>query len=296
MAPPISHPKLGLHLQPSTLPLTDTFLWLDLSPTMGRALKRALHLRELNNARKKSKLRPEPKPEPEPEPTQEVESDQETEIEELPITFPDLPILEDESNDPKDDALIQLQNTTRGLDWKNTHISYQRTHQPSRQTLWRQQQRKHAFQTAAAGSRDIRSMFNNQPSITDPLIVAPPIAASLIESPPSKPSKSQILAKAISELEKFLGHNRASRKFEQALNSQTRERHCAILHFLYLQRKNSEATRRDLSLQVTQSFNRGKYFSECLVTWERMWIRGEGIPEGRQGCHTKLSSLLLLLL
>ena len=154
---------------------------------MGRALKRALHLRELNNARKKSKLRPEPKPEPEPEPTQEVESDQETEIEELPITFPDLPILEDESNDPKDDALIQLQNTTRGLDWKNTHISYQRTHQPSRQTLWRQQQRKHAFQTAAAGSRDIRSMFNSQPSITDPLIITPPIAASLIESPPSKP-------------------------------------------------------------------------------------------------------------
>ena len=95
---------------------------------MGRALKRALRLRELNNARKKSKLRPEPKPEPEPEPTQEVESDQETEIEELPITIPDLSILEDESNDPKYDALIQLQNTTRGLDWKNTHISYQRTH------------------------------------------------------------------------------------------------------------------------------------------------------------------------
>ena len=49
--------------------------------------------------------------------------------------------------------------------------------------------------------------------------------------------------------------------------------------------------RRDLSLQVAQSFNRGKHFSECLVTWERMWIRGEGIPEGRQGCHIKLSSL-----
>ena len=292
VAPPINnHPRLGLQVQPSTLPLTDTFFWLDLSPIMGRALKRALHLRELNNARKISKLRPEPKSEPEPEPTQEVESDQETEIEELPITLPDLPILEDESNDPKDDALIQLQNTTKGLDWKDTHISYQRTHQPSRQTLWRQQQRKHAFQTAAAGSRDIRSMFNDQPSITDPLIVDPPIVASLIESPPSKPSKSEILAKAILELEKFLGYNRASRKFEQALNSQTRERHRAILHFLYLQRKNPEATRRDLSLQVAQSFNRGKYFSECLVTWERMWIRGEGIPMGRQGCHTKLSSL-----
>ena len=134
-------------------------------------------------------------------------------------------------------------------------------------------------------------MFNDQPSITDPIIVAPPIVASLIESPPSKPSKSQILAKAVPELEKFLGYNRAPRKFEQDSNSQTRERHRAILHFLYLQRKNPEAMRRDFSLQVAQSFNRGKYFSECLVTWERMWIRGKGIPEGRQGCDTKLSSL-----
>ena len=46
-----------------------------------------------------------------------------------------------------------------------------------------------------------------------------------------------------------------------------------------------------MSLQVAQSFNRGKYFSESLVTWERMYLRGEGIPEGRRGCHTKLSSL-----
>ena len=61
VAPPINnHPRLGLQVQPSTLPLTDTFFWLDLSPIMGRALKRALHLRELKNARNKSRLRPEP--------------------------------------------------------------------------------------------------------------------------------------------------------------------------------------------------------------------------------------------
>ena len=110
------------------------------------------------------------------------ESDQESETEEPPINIPDLPKLEN------DDAFTTLRNNTRDLDWKDTHLSYQRDHQPSRQALWRQKQRKNELQTA-------------------------------------------------------------------------------------------------------QSFNRGKYVSESLVTWEQMWIHGKGIPEGRTGCHTKISSL-----
>ena len=236
---------------------------------MARPSKRTLANRALNDARKKKK-------------TMDLESEEESEIEESPIVFPELPILDSDNAEERPaqsntDAFTLMNNIT---DQSYTHIPYQRTHQLSRQTLWRNQQRQNALQAAAAGSRDIRSMFNN--NVQTPKVV-PNIETS--------PSRGVILTRAITELERFLGYNRASRRFEIPLNAQTRQRHRAVLHFLYLQRKNPTASRRDLSLQVSQSFNRGKYFSESLVTWERMWIRGEGIPEGRAGCHTKLSSL-----
>ena len=240
---------------------------------MTRPSKRNLALRALGNSRKKLKINSEPNP----------ESDQESEIEEPPINIPDLPKLEN------DDAFTTLRNNTRDLDWKDTHLSYQRDHQPSRQTLWRQKQRKNDLQTAAVGSLDIRSMFSSQAQY--PTIVKAQPPASLPPPIDLAPSRSEILEKAIADLEKVLGYNRASRKYEISLNLQTKQRHCAVLHFLYLQRKNPLATRQSLSLQTAQSFNRGKYFAESLVTCERMWIHGKGIPEGRTGCHTKISSL-----
>ena len=240
---------------------------------MTRPSKRTLALRALGDSRKKLKINSEPNP----------ESDQESEIEEPPINIPDLPKLEN------DDAFTTLRNNTRDLDWKDTHLSYQRDHQPSRQTLWRQKQRKNELQTAAVGSLDIRSMFSSQAQY--PTIVKAQPPASLPPPVDLAPSRSEILEKAIADLEKVLGYNRASRKYEISLNLQTKQRHCAVLHFLYLQRKNPLATRQSLSLQTAQSFNRGKYFAESLVTWERMWIHGKGIPEGRTGCHTKISSL-----
>ena len=112
---------------------------------MTHPSKRTLALRALRNSRKKLKtINSEPNP----------ESDQESEIKEPPINIPDLPKLEN------DDAFTTLRNNTRDLDWKDTHLSYQRDHQPSRQTLWRQKQHKNKLQTDAVGSRDIRSMFN----------------------------------------------------------------------------------------------------------------------------------------
>ena len=284
----------------TTIPLLPTLL------TMTRPSKRNLVLRAFNNSRKKRKIEKsylksqadhgsQPNQESQPDqgsqPDQESQSDQESEIEELPINIPDLPELEnDDLNDQ--DAFTVLRNSTKDVNWRDTHLSYARQHQPSRQTLWRHQQRQNELQAAAAGSYDIRSMFNKytQPSVVVPSAI-PPTVPLIVPPIETTPSRDVVLTKAITDLENALGYNRASRKFEMSLNHQTKQRHRAVLHFLYLQRKHPTATRKDLSLQVAHSFNRGKYFSESVVTWERMWIHGEGIPEGRSGCHTKLSSL-----
>ena len=134
-------------------------------------------------------------------------------------------------------------------------------------------------------------MFSSQAQY--PIIVKAPPPASLSPPVDLAPSRSEILEKAIADLKKVLGYNRASRKYEMSLNLQTKQRHSAVLHFLYLQRKNPLATRQSLPLRTAKSFNLGKYFSESLVTWEQMWIQGKGIPEGRTGRHTKISSLFV---
>ena len=236
---------------------------------MARPKKRTLALRALNAHKKLKTIASASEP--------ALESESESEIEEQPITFPDLPELEEKDCEDSD-AFKVLNNSTRDVRWKDAYIRNQRTTQPCRTTLWRQQQRKDALQAAAYGSYDIRSMFTNHTSLA-----IPRIETSL--------PRNVVVATAITKLEKLLGYNRASRKFESSMNGQTTERHRAVLHFLYMQRKNPTTTRRELSLQVAQSFNRGKYFAGSVVAWERMWIRGEGIPEGKRGCHTKLSSL-----
>ena len=64
--------------------------------------------------------------------------------------------------------------------------------------------------------------------------------------------------------------------------------HLAVLHFLYLQRKQPGVSRKDLSLTAANAFNSGRWVAEKIVTWERMWIAERRIPEGMQGKKKKL--------
>ena len=214
---------------------------------MTRPSKRALALRAFNDSRKRAKT---------------ADPESESEIEEPPVVFPDLPMLDNSDDEggrplPDSNAFTVLSNTGRDVDWNDIQIPYQQTHRPSRQTIWRRRKRTDALQAAAAGSRSIRSFFGS--SLEAPIVQAGP----RIETPSSR---SIILRTAITDLEKHLGYNRASRKFTNTLNSQTKERYYAVLHFFYLQLKNPTTKRKDLSLQVAQFFNRGKYFSESLIT------------------------------
>ena len=101
---------------------------------MVRPFKRTLALRALNSRKKQKVITP--------------ESDPESEIEESPINFPDLPDLKGDDmegigenvEDVEGDAFMVLRNSTR--DWNDLHLAYQRTNQPFRQTLWRQQRRR----------------------------------------------------------------------------------------------------------------------------------------------------------
>ena len=95
---------------------------------------------------------------------------------------------------------------------------------------------------------------------------------------------------AIRDLEKRLGLTRASRAGDD-LNNQTKIWYQAVLHFLYAQKKCTNSTRWKLSLDVARSFNRGRYFAETVVTLERRWVKSREVVQGRQGMHTKVSSL-----
>ena len=156
------------------------------------------------------------------------------------------------------------------------NFRYQRTTEPSRQTIWRIQKKKDALKAAASGSTDIRSMFARQPPIPQP---------------PPEESRADVIRRAIGDLEKKLCLARAGQSHANGLNVQTNIKYRAVLHFLYAQRKCQNLTRRELSRQVATTFNRGKYFAETIVTLERRWIKEREIVEGRQGIHTKISSL-----
>ena len=155
-------------------------------------------------------------PDQESQPNQESQPDQESEIEELPIKIPDLPELEN-NNLNDQDAFTVLRNSTKDVNWRDTHLSYTRQHQPSRQTLWRHQQRQNELQAAAAGSCDIRSMFNNytQPSVVVPSAIPPtvPLIFPPIETPPSR---DVVLTKAIGALATVQGET-IRRFFEKTM-------------------------------------------------------------------------------
>ena len=81
---------------------------------MTRPSKRALALRALNDSRKRAEI---------------ADPESESEIEEPPVVFPDLPML-DNSNDeggrplPNSNAFTVLTNTGRDVDWNDIQIPY----------------------------------------------------------------------------------------------------------------------------------------------------------------------------
>ena len=153
-----------------------------------------------------------------------------------------------EENNAPENAFSALNGDTKGV-----HFRYQRTVEPSRQTTWREKKKKDALKAAASGSADIRGMFARQPPISQPSLEI---------------SRLDIVNSAILDLEKRLGLRRTSQSSINSINAQTKTRYRAVLHFLYAQRKYKTSTRRELSLSIANSFNRGKYFSESLITWE----------------------------
>jgi len=104
---------------------------------------------------------------------------------------------------------------------------------------------------------------------------------------PSSPSQTtqQNRRNAIEDLEKKL------KSKTNGLEGQCLKRHRAVLALLYsTQSRVDGTTRQMLCKQVAATFNRGKYFGEQLVKWERGWIQDRCIPEGSQGMHAKVSS------
>jgi hypothetical protein len=104
---------------------------------------------------------------------------------------------------------------------------------------------------------------------------------------PSSPSQTtqQKRRNAIEDLEKKL------KSKTNGLEGQCLKRHRAVLALLYsTQSRVDGTTRQMLCKQVAATFNRGKYFGEQLVKWERGWIQDRCIPEGSQGMHAKVSS------
>lgn len=45
-----------------------------------------------------------------------------------------------------------------------------------------------------------------------------------------------------------------------------------------------------MALNVAKCFNRGKWFTEKLASWEISWKKDRTIPEGKQGCFQRIKS------
>lgn len=97
--------------------------------------------------------------------------------------------------------------------------------------------------------------------------------------------RAKAIKEAIADLEKKLKSRLTS------LTGQNLLRHNAVLKFLHVQKsRRIVETKIELASMVARCFNRGKYFAEKLITWERCWVRSREIPEGKQGCFQKTQS------
>jgi hypothetical protein len=106
-----------------------------------------------------------------------------------------------------------------------------------------------------------------------------------IHNPSLDEERGRMIKEAIADLEKRLKSKRTS------LTGQNLLRYNAVLKFLHLQKSRQVGeTRIELALMVARCFNRGKFFAEKLITWERAWVSLREIPEGKQGCFQKTQS------
>ena len=152
-------------------------------------------------------------------------------------------------------------------------FKHQRGKTSSRQTIWLQNKKTKDLRIASKGSKAITSYF---PSNSNSASVASSASAASLANTP--------LNKAIGDLERIL---------KMKTNRPTGQhwtRHCAVLHFMYLQRKQPDKTRAELSRITTNAFNRGKWVAEKIISWEILWKKGRFISDGKQGRFAKISS------
>ena len=106
--------------------------------------------------------------------------------------------------------------------------------------------------------------------------------------PESASTKNLVLDKAIKDLEKKL---QASSIRKGVLVGQNLAWHQAVLGFLKIQiSRYSGETQEQMALYIARSHGRGLCFSRKIIAWERSWLSGREIEEGRKGCYSKTKS------
>jgi hypothetical protein len=132
--------------------------------------------------------------------------------------------------------------------------------------------------------------------------VLPTLAFSNVKEPGQLPvSPTPSPAKVPSNVEGEKRRDLAKKDLEKKLKSkgtqmtkQNHTRHLAVLQFMNYQERIQKSgqweSRAIMALNVSHCFNRGKWFAEKLVAWERNWMDKRHIPNGKQGCLAKTKS------
>lgn len=189
----------------------------------------------------------------------------------------------------------------------NTKFRYQRSSAPSKKTAQKAAQRakakKRDMAKAAEHCRPLTSIFTRViPRLTssnaNEFSLLPMVTAGATPSFAEAPSNIEggnrsDLENKRDQAKKDLGKKLKSKGI-QAVTGQYHTRHLAVLQFMNYQERirkgGQNESRANMALNVSHCFNRGKWFAEKLVTWERMWIEDRQIPNGKQGCFAKSKS------
>ena len=98
-------------------------------------------------------------------------------------------------------------------------------------------------------------------------------------------------------------HKASTADLEKRLQSKTADltgqnstRNQAVLRSLYQRSQKGKETQHNMALSAARCFNREKWFSEKLVSWEISWRRSRSIPEGKKlpNARGRLEHTLLL--
>jgi hypothetical protein len=194
------------------------------------------------------------------------------------------------------DRLLQASHNEDDDPFAKAKFRYQRTTEASKRTVQRRRKEERVRESAAARCRPLTSYFHAAQGLREDHHALGDGSQSC-EEEDAHPEESKVddtelstelRDLAIQDLKKKL----ASKKV--ALKGQNATRHRAVLQFLYhqhrLEEEGSFQTRLQISQAVAKSFNRGKWFAEKIVTWERTWISSRYIQEGKQGCYLKTKS------